>query len=97
MSKEILSDVTEATSLLETYNLVCLVWRFNECPLNEVRHYIPRGKEELVVLCHKDDSFAPYRLVNDGGQWDAYDIEHYLIELAFHKDYHLFIVLNPNL
>jgi hypothetical protein len=64
--------------------------------LNEVRHYIPKGKEELIILSHKKDSFVPYRLVDIDGRWEDYDIDNFVIELAFHKEYHLFVVLNPH-
>jgi hypothetical protein len=90
-----IADINEAAHLIETYHLSSLIWRFEDCPLSEVKHYVPAGKEELVVVCHKDDTYLTYRLVFDGGNYDV-DKDDYRITLNFHPVYHIFIILNPD-
>jgi hypothetical protein len=90
----IIADINEAVHLIETYHLSGLVWDFEDCPLAEVKHYVPGGKEELVVVCHKNDKYLSYRLIYDAGNYDVGKGD-YRITLNFHPDYHIFIILNP--
>jgi hypothetical protein len=87
----IVADINEAVHLLETYQLSSLVWRFNECPLAELKHYVPKGKEELVVIANKDDKFIPNRLVFEPR--DNGDISDSIITLKFHDEWYIFIIL----
>jgi hypothetical protein len=95
MEKHILSDINEAVSLMETYRLTSLVWRFEDCPLDEMKVYVPKGKEELVLICYKEDKYIPFRMVFDNAMHDPEEVESNIIELSFHEEYHLFIILNP--
>jgi hypothetical protein len=87
----LVADINEAVHLLETYQLTSLIWRFEECPLAELKHYVPKGKEELVVVANKDDKFIPFRLVFEasdyGDGWDS------IVTLKFHDEWHIFIIL----
>ena len=89
----LITDVNEAASIIDTYELSALVWRFSDCPLQEIKHYVPNGKEELVIVAHKEDKFISSRLVFDPGDRNI-DIEGSRIMLDFHPDYYIYIVLN---
>ena len=89
----LITDIKEAVSVIETYNLSALVWSFQECPLQEVKHYVPNGKEELVVVAHKEDKYISFRLVFDPGNQHL-DFDSSRITLDFHPDYYIYIVLN---
>ena len=90
-----ISDINEAVHVIETYKLAGLVWAFEDCPLEEIRHYVARGKEELVVVAHKDDKYLSFRLIVDQGMNDP-NVEDYRIILNFHESYHISIILNPD-
>ena len=94
-TKAIISDINEAVSVIETYRLACLVWAFDECPLLEIKHYVPRGKEELVVVSHKSQEHLSFRLIFDGGNYDT-DLDQYRIALDFHPHYYIHIIINPS-
>ena len=55
-------DVLEAAQILESSDLQALVWRFEKCPLKELRTYVPNGFEELVVFCYEGDDYLSFRL-----------------------------------
>lgn len=92
---DIISDINEAVSLIETYKLSGLVWSFEDCPLSEIKHYMPKGKEELVVVAHKEDKYLSYRLIFDPGNKHI-DFEDYRITLSFHPEYHIHIILSTD-
>jgi hypothetical protein len=97
MEREIISDITEAVQLLQTYNLECLMWRYEDCPLTELKHYVPKGNEEVVILCHKENTYIPFRMVFETDPMtDPVETKRNYIQLAFHEYYHLFIILNPS-
>jgi hypothetical protein len=87
----LVADINEAVHILETYHLTSLIWRFEECPLTELKHYVPKGREELVVVGHKDDKYIPYRLVFEPS--DDGDSRNSIITLKFHEEWHMFIIL----
>jgi hypothetical protein len=89
----LISDVNEAVTIIETYNLSALVWKFNDCPLSELKHYVSNGKEELVIVAHKEDKYIPARLVFDPMNQDV-DYDASRIMLDFHSEYYIYIVLN---
>jgi len=93
-TQTIISDINEAVSVIQTYNLACLVWSFEDCPLSEIKHYLPRGKEELVIVSHKQDKYLSYRLIFDPGDFES-DTDNYRIALDFHEDYYIWIIINP--
>lgn len=94
-TQTIISDINEAVAVIGTYRLACLVWAFEDCPLQEVKHYVPRGKEELVVVAHKEDKYLSFRLIYDEGDYRD-DFENYRIALDFHEDYYIWIIINPS-
>lgn len=89
----VVSDIMEAVQLIETYKLSSLVWDFDDCPLSEIKHYVPKGKEEFVVVAHKENSYIPYRLVFYSFHQD-FDVSNYLITLDYHSEYNITIVMN---
>ncbi len=95
-NNDIITDINEGVQVLETYKLECLMWRFEDCPLIEIKHYVPKGYEELVILCHKENKYIPFRMVFEPND-DAFpsDTERNYIQMTFHSEYHLFIVLGP--
>lgn len=93
LDKDLITDVEEAVAVIETYKLTGLVWAFEDCPLKEILHYVPRGKEELVVVSHKDDKYLSYRLVFAADPEDI-DPEDFRITLSFHSDYNIHIILS---
>ena len=88
-----ISDVTEAVTVIETYNLSALVWDFERCPLTELKHYVARGDEELVVVAHKEDKYISFRLILDPG-FQHIDFEKYRIILDFHPSYYIYIIIS---
>ncbi|HTE27059.1 hypothetical protein [Flavitalea sp.] len=93
MNTAAIADLTEALQVMETYNLSCLIWNFKDCQLKEVGHYEARGGEEIVLLCHRENSYLPYRLVfSPIGETEADD---YIITLVFHEDYRIHIIRDP--
>jgi len=63
--------------------------------LEEIKHYVPRGKEEFVVVAHKEDKHISARLIlYEDHLMD--DFENYRIMLDFHSDYYIYIILNPD-
>ncbi len=92
---DIISDIHEAVTVIETYKLSGLVWAFEDCPLSEIRHYVAKGKEELVVVAHKDDKYLSFRLIFDPGNQHI-DFENYRITLSFHPEYHIHIILSTD-
>lgn len=93
--ESIITDINEGVQILETYNLECLMWRFEECPLSEIHHYVPKGNEELVILCHKENKYIAYRMVFESGELDPDEKIANYIQLSFHDEYHIFIILDP--
>ena len=94
MDKLIISDIIETVQVINTYNLECLVWSFSNCPLNELNHYIPKGKEELVVVCHKENNYLSSRLTFDSGvSRDRLDSD-FNVTLDFHNEYAIHIIMN---
>jgi hypothetical protein len=94
LDQTIISDINEAVSVIETYKLECLVWTFENCPLEELKYYVPKGKEELVVVCHKAHTYLPFRLTFDNGDCSV-DAESN-VELNFHPEYAIHIILNQH-
>jgi hypothetical protein len=87
--------IIEAIRLMEKSQLEALVWRFNECPLDEVKNiYVPKGKEELVIITYKESTYIPFRLTFSE---DPLEIGPEPITLKFHDDYYIFIVLNDKI
>jgi len=96
MNCDMISDINEAVQVLETYKLECLMWKFEDCPLAEIKHYVPKGYEELVILCYRESTYIPFRMVFESELGsDPSETERNYIQLTFHPEYHLFIVLNP--
>ena len=88
----IISDINEAVHVIETYKLAGLVWNFADCPLQEIKHYVPCGKEELVIVAHKNDKYLLFRLIFDQGYNE--DGDAYRITLNFHENYFITIILS---
>lgn len=69
------------------------MWKFEDCPLSEIKHYIPNGKEELVFVCKKENFYLARRLVYMNG--DEFEPGDYMITLNFHPIYQIVIVRDP--
>jgi hypothetical protein len=84
--------IIEAIRLIEESRIEALVWRFNDCPIDEIRNtYVPKGKEELVIIAEKESTYIPFRLTF---MEDPLEMGPEPITLKFHDDYYVFIVLN---
>ena len=83
-------DIIEVVQFLELYKLTALVWRPEECPLRELKNYVWRGDEELVVVCHKEDKWIPSRLFFD--DFCNVDMEQHRISFDFHPEYYTHII-----
>lgn len=95
MNNDIISDIEEAVAVIETYKLTGLVWAFEDCPLKEIKHYTPRGKEELVVVSHKDDKYLSFRLIFNPDLMNLdFEYDYYRITLNFHSDYNIHVILS---
>ena len=81
----------DAVKLLQDdkLQLTAIIWRFSDCPLEELnRLYVPTGKEEHVILAHKDDKYIPYRMTFNSDPLG----EREFITLSIDQEFHLFIV-----
>jgi hypothetical protein len=86
--------IKDAINIIEQNNLEALVWSFDDCPLQELKKvYVPRGKEELVVLTYKGATYIPHRLTFSE---DPYDVPPY-VTLSLDEIYHAFIVFNEDM
>lgn len=91
----IAADINEAAKVISTNNMGWLIWKFDDCPLSEIKYFVPNGKEELVIVCNKDNLHLTQRLVYTNG--DEWEPEDYIITLNFHPIYRIVIVRDPTL